>query len=150
MKNYTRREGGINSNQAVTFAGLEGELLLAHGLGVELRERVSRAAESVVNISIGLIEMCGNRFPLLRHLNCSWLEILVKTNRSIWCLIQLICCWSGKTFNGLWNRFGFIGLWRTVCGGALEEEKMCATCHARWLLVHAQKWGQVSFRVDSR
>ncbi|RRT43243.1 hypothetical protein BHM03_00036206, partial [Ensete ventricosum] len=51
----------------MTLAGLEGELLLVHGLRVELRERISGSAEGGIQRPIGLIEPRRLRFPLPRH-----------------------------------------------------------------------------------
>lgn len=59
----------------MTFAGLKAELLLVHGLGVELREGVGGAAESGVKGSIDLVKTCGIGFSLLRHWNSGSVEL---------------------------------------------------------------------------
>jgi hypothetical protein len=52
----------------VPFAGLEGELLLGHGLGVELGEGVRGAAEGGVERAVCLVQpRRGFRFPLPGH-----------------------------------------------------------------------------------
>lgn len=49
--------GRIESNHAVALPGLEGELLLGHGVGEDLRERVRGAAERGVHRPIHLVEV---------------------------------------------------------------------------------------------
>ena len=52
----------------VALAGLEGELLLGHGLGVELGEGVGGAAEGGVERAVGLVQARrGLRLPLPGH-----------------------------------------------------------------------------------
>ena len=52
----------------VALAGLEGELLLGHGLGVELGEGVGGAAEGGVERAVGLVQpRRGIRLPLPGH-----------------------------------------------------------------------------------
>jgi len=52
----------------VALAGLEGELLLGHGLRVELGEGVGGAAEGGVERAIGLVQpRRGVRLPLPDH-----------------------------------------------------------------------------------
>jgi len=52
----------------MALAGLEGELLLGHGLGVELGEGVGGAAEGGVERAVGLVQARrGLRLPLPGH-----------------------------------------------------------------------------------
>lgn len=54
--------------EGVALAGLEGELLLGHGLGVELGEGVGGAAEGGVERAVGLVQpRRGIRLPLPGH-----------------------------------------------------------------------------------
>lgn len=54
--------------EGVPLAGLEGELLLGHGLGVELGEGIGGAAEAGVERAVGLVQpRCGVRLPLSGH-----------------------------------------------------------------------------------
>jgi hypothetical protein len=54
--------------EGVPLPGLEGELLLRHGLGVELGEGVGGAAEGGVERAVGLVQpRCGFRLPLPGH-----------------------------------------------------------------------------------
>lgn len=53
--------------QPFAFTGLKGKLLLVHGLSVELRKRVSGAAEGGVHGPIHLVQAHRQRLPLLRH-----------------------------------------------------------------------------------
>lgn len=53
--------------QRMALAGLEGDFLLVHGLGVQLGERVGRAAEGGVERPIHLVKARRVRFPLPRH-----------------------------------------------------------------------------------
>lgn len=53
----------------MSFTGLEGELLLVHGLSIKLREGIGGAAKGGVHGAIDLIEARGDGFPLLRHGN---------------------------------------------------------------------------------
>lgn len=54
--------------EGVALAGLEGELLLGHSLGVELGEGVGGTAEGGVERAVGLVQpRCGLRLPLPSH-----------------------------------------------------------------------------------
>lgn len=63
----TRRGAKRGPNQRMALPGLEGYLLLVHGLRVQLRERVGGAAEGRIQRAIHLIESRRLRFPLPRH-----------------------------------------------------------------------------------
>lgn len=54
-------------HKGVALAGSEGQLLLAHGLGVELGEGIGGAAEGGVHGPIGLVQARGVGLPLLGH-----------------------------------------------------------------------------------
>lgn len=72
-RNRPKREKGEDGERRVTdegvpLAGLEGELLLGHGLGVELGEGIGGAAEAGVERAVGLVQpRCGVRLPLSGH-----------------------------------------------------------------------------------
>lgn len=51
----------------MSFPGVEGELLVVHGVRVELREGVGGGAKRRVEGSIHLVEAGGDRLSLLRH-----------------------------------------------------------------------------------
>lgn len=53
--------------KGMAFASLEGELLVVHGLSVELRQGIGRAAKRGVHGPIDLVKACGDRLPLLPH-----------------------------------------------------------------------------------
>lgn len=53
--------------ESMAFTGLEGKLLVVHGLCVELREGISGAAKGGVHASIHLVKAGGYGFSLLPH-----------------------------------------------------------------------------------
>lgn len=55
------------THQGVAFTGLEGDALMAHGLGVEMGEGVGGAAEGAVERPVHFVQRRGGGFPLLRH-----------------------------------------------------------------------------------
>nr|CAN82701.1 hypothetical protein VITISV_010840 [Vitis vinifera] len=54
----------------MAFTGLKGELLLVHGLRIELRKRVRGATKGGVHGSIDLVQARRHRLPLLPHPHC--------------------------------------------------------------------------------
>lgn len=59
----------------MSLASLKRELLLVHGLRVELGQRVGRAAERRVHRPIHLVQARRHRLPLLPHLSLSLLYL---------------------------------------------------------------------------
>ncbi|RRT72672.1 hypothetical protein B296_00021411 [Ensete ventricosum] len=62
-------ERGKGAYQGVALPGMEGDLLLRHGLGVDLRQRVGAAAEGRVDGAVHLVQPPRHRLrlPLLCH-----------------------------------------------------------------------------------
>ena len=69
--NRGRFNGGEKTDEipdhGVTFSGLERKLLVVHGLGIKLGERVGRTAKGGVHGPIYLVEAGSDGFPLLGH-----------------------------------------------------------------------------------
>lgn len=59
--------GESETHKGMAFTGLEGKLLVVHGLCVKLREGIGSAAEGGVHASIHLVEAGGHRLSLLPH-----------------------------------------------------------------------------------
>jgi len=67
----------------VAFAGLEGELLVVHGLGVELGERVGRAAKRRVHGPIHLVQARRYGLPLLRHRSVCYCDSIRRSKKTL-------------------------------------------------------------------
>jgi hypothetical protein len=62
------RKGAACTHEGVALAGLEGELLLGHGLRVQLGQGVGGATERGVERAVGLVQARRRvRLPLPRH-----------------------------------------------------------------------------------
>lgn len=66
-ENVKKGLGRKGANQSMALAGLEGDLLLIHGLRVELRKRIGGTTESGVKRAIHLVEPRRFRFPFPGH-----------------------------------------------------------------------------------
>lgn len=65
-----RKGKGEGSYESVAFTGMEGEFLVVHGVGVELRERIGGTAKRRVHAPIHLVQARRYRLSLLRHRRC--------------------------------------------------------------------------------
>jgi len=66
-KDKKQRKRGELYYEGVAFAGVEGELLVVHGVGVELGEGIGGGAEGGIEGPIDLVEAGCDGLALLRH-----------------------------------------------------------------------------------
>ena len=61
-----KEEGGL-TNKGMSLAGVKRNLLLVHGLRVDLGEGIRSAAEAGIDGPIHLVQAARHGFPPLRH-----------------------------------------------------------------------------------